>query len=139
MVIDMDTPTPVALQKSNERTLKILWSDSTSNEYDVRKLRYNCTCARCVNEWSGDRIVKFEDIPKNMKPIKIESVGNYAIKITWVDGHDSGIYSYQSLKNVLPPLTTPEPCTPNQMDEDHSAENNNNNHHHHHKGCSHNH
>ena len=101
-------PTPVALEKANDRVLRILWSDSTSTEYDVRKLRYNCSCARCINEWNGNRIVRMEDIPKNMKPAKIDSVGNYALRITWMDGHDSGIYSYKALKNVLPALTLPD-------------------------------
>ena len=77
----METLVPIALEKSNERTLKISWSDATFNEYDVRKLRYNCACAKCVNEWNGERIIKLESIPKNMKPLKIDSVGNYAIKI----------------------------------------------------------
>ena len=128
----MENFEPVALQKTNEGTLKILWSDKTSNEYDVRKLRYNCACAKCVNEWNGERIIKLESIAKNMKPVKIDSVGNYAIKITWTDGHDSGIYSYKNLKNILPALTIPEDCspTPDSPDEQHPP-------HEHHPGCKH--
>ena len=130
----MENPTPVALQKSNERTLKISWSDETFNEYDVRKLRFNCACAKCVNEWNGERIITLESISKNMKPVKIDSVGNYAIKITWTDGHDSGIYSYNNLKNVLPELTTPEDCdhTHDEPEDKHPP-------HEHHKGCNHSH
>lgn len=104
-------PIPVVLQKVDDKTLKILWSDTTSNTYDVRKLRYNCSCARCINEWSGDRSVKLEDIPLDMKPVKIESVGNYAMRITWSDRHDGGLYSYKNLKEVLPALTKPEPIS----------------------------
>lgn len=134
MVNSMENLVPVALEKTNERTLKISWSDATYNEYDVRKLRYNCTCAKCVNEWNGERIITLESIPKNMKPLKIDSVGNYAIKITWADGHDSGIYSYNSLKNVLPPLTVPETCDHSDEDEPIKPHT-----HEHHKGCNHHH
>lgn len=130
----MENLLPIALEKSNERTLKISWSDATFNEYDVRKLRFNCACAKCVNEWNGERIIKLESIPKNMKPIKIDSVGNYAIKITWADGHDSGIYSYKSLKNVLPALTVPE-----EGDHTQDATEPKPHVHDHHKGCDHHH
>lgn len=107
---------PIALQKISDQILKIKWSDKTETEYEVRKLRYNCSCAHCVNEWSGDRMVKLENIPKDVKPKKIDSVGNYAIKITWNDGHDSGIYSFQSLKNDLANL-----CTPSEEKKEHKG------------------
>ena len=29
-------------------------------------------------------------------------VGNYAIKIDWSDGHDSGIYSFNFLREICP-------------------------------------
>lgn len=135
MVTLMSNPVPIALQKSNETTLKISWSDATFNEYDVRKLRFNCSCAKCVNEWNGERIIKFEDVPKNMKPSKIDSVGNYAIKITWADGHDSGIYTYQALKNTLPSLTEPIVCSHEHEEET----NEKHTHDHNHKGCNHHH
>jgi len=31
-----------------------------------------------------------------------ELVGNYAMKIEWSDGHDSGIYSFQYLRELDP-------------------------------------
>lgn len=130
----MENLVPIALEKSNERTLKILWSDATFNEYDVRKLRFNCACAKCVNEWNGERIITLESIPKNMKPLKIDSVGNYAIKITWADGHDSGIYTYKNLKNILPTLTIPEIVDASQEIEEITPPP-----HEHHKGCDHHH
>lgn len=32
---------------------------------------------------------------------KIELVGGYAIKITWGDGHDEGLFSWDYLKNLV--------------------------------------
>jgi DUF971 family protein len=29
-------------------------------------------------------------------------VGNYAMKIEWSDGHDSGIYSFEYLRSICP-------------------------------------
>lgn len=97
----MEDIQPIAIQKLDDTTLQILWTDKTKTKYNVRLLRYNCACAHCVNEWTGERSNKLEDISKDLKPKKIDSVGNYAIKILWSDGHDSGIYTYKSLRYNL--------------------------------------
>jgi DUF971 family protein len=33
-----------------------------------------------------------------VRPVHISSVGNYGLKIRWSDGHDTGIYSYDRLR-----------------------------------------
>jgi DUF971 family protein len=35
-------------------------------------------------------------------PMRIGVVGRYALSIEWSDGHDSGIYSYQTLRALCP-------------------------------------
>lgn len=107
----MDDIQPVAIQKLDEKTLQILWTDETKTKYNVRLLRYNCSCAHCVNEWTGERSNKLEDIPEEIKPKKLDSVGNYAIKITWSDGHDAGIYTYKSLRFELNQLQGESSCS----------------------------
>ncbi len=32
----------------------------------------------------------------------IEPVGNYALRIAWNDGHNTGIYSYDHLRSICP-------------------------------------
>lgn len=34
--------------------------------------------------------------------VKIEPVGGYAIKFTWDDGHDAGIYTWERLRVTCP-------------------------------------
>ena len=34
-------------------------------------------------------------------PIKADYVGNYALRITWSDGHDTGIYAFRFLRELL--------------------------------------
>jgi DUF971 family protein len=31
-----------------------------------------------------------------------EAVGNYAVRIHWSDGHNSGIYSWEHLRKICP-------------------------------------
>jgi DUF971 family protein len=34
----------------------------------------------------------------SFRPERIEPVGNYAIRIVWSDGHDTGLYTWQTLR-----------------------------------------
>ncbi len=47
-----------------------------------------------------DRRRKQEETPEMYKIKNIETVGGYAIQITWKDGHDTGIYSWDYIKKL---------------------------------------
>lgn len=49
-------------------------------------VRRNDTSARSVNEWSGQRMLRDEDVPDTVVPASIKPVGNYAVQIKWQDG-----------------------------------------------------
>jgi DUF971 family protein len=38
--------------------------------------------------------------PEDVRPVRVSPVGRYAIQITWTDGHDSGIYSFEYLRDL---------------------------------------
>ncbi len=57
-------------------------------------LRANCQCALCVSEVTGQQLVDIKKIPADINPVEILPLGNYAVGITWSDGHASGIYPY---------------------------------------------
>jgi DUF971 family protein len=54
-----------------------------------------------VDEGTGQRKIKKDDVDPNVGPLRIETVGNYAIRVQWSDGHDTGIYSYDYLWKQL--------------------------------------
>jgi DUF971 family protein len=37
-----------------------------------------------------------------LKPVKAEAIGRYALGITWSDGHATGIYSFDYLRELCP-------------------------------------
>ena len=37
-------------------------------------------------------------VPDDVRPLRIEGVGRYALQIAWSDGHDSGIYPFRRLR-----------------------------------------
>jgi Mrp family chromosome partitioning ATPase/DUF971 family protein len=60
-------------------------------------LRRRCRCASCVDEHTGEQILKPEDVSEDVYPLEIEKMGNYAIAVKWSDGHNSSIYPYDRL------------------------------------------
>ncbi len=89
---------PTAIRQAGPRTLAITWSDGHESRYDVRELRLACGCASCVDEWTGEERLDPASVPEDVHPLKLETVGRYAIQIDWSDGHSTGIYPFQRLR-----------------------------------------
>jgi DUF971 family protein len=91
---------PRDMEWLDKGVLGIQWSDDHKSIYSVRYLRQHCPCAACVDEWTGERRLKSEDVPILIMLQDIESVGRYALQFKWSDGHDTGIYSYSLLRKL---------------------------------------
>lgn len=76
------------------------WPDVPEIKVSNRALRLSCRCALCVDEMSGKVILKEANIPQNIMPNACSPLGNYAIGITWNDGHSSGIYPYATINKL---------------------------------------
>ncbi len=46
------------------------------------------------------RVLDTQSVPPDITPRVISSVGNYAITISWSDGHSTGIYSFEYLRAI---------------------------------------
>ena len=82
------------------RSFGITWTDEQSSKYDVVELRRKCPCATCIDEWSHEQILKPESVLESIRPIKIDSVGQYALSIQFNDGHKTGIYTFSMLRKM---------------------------------------
>lgn len=100
--------TPLRLNLKRDEKLQIDWQDGKRCEYSLSLLRTMCPCAQCRNTRQGDRAKKslLTILPGNftapLTVVNAELVGNYALKITWSDQHDAGIYSFQYLREICP-------------------------------------
>eukprot|EP00933_Yihiella_yeosuensis_P045722 TRINITY_DN41130_c0_g1_i1.p1 TRINITY_DN41130_c0_g1~~TRINITY_DN41130_c0_g1_i1.p1 ORF type:complete len:489 (+),score=84.28 TRINITY_DN41130_c0_g1_i1:27-1469(+) len=78
-------------------------------------LRANCRCAHCVDDLTGEIKIDQDKIraDKSLKAKELEPVGNYAIRVTWSDGHTTlvatkalatmvGTQSEQKLNSAAP-------------------------------------
>jgi DUF971 family protein len=91
---------PKDMEWLDKGVLGIQWSDGHKGVYPVRYLRQHCPCAACTDEWTGQLRIKPDDVPLLIMLMDIEPVGRYAFKITWIDGHDTGLYTYKFLREM---------------------------------------
>ncbi len=98
----MSEPAPKSIQQAGPQELQIVWSDGHVSLYPVYYLRVSCRCAACVDEMTGLKILNPSKVPRDVKPLNIYPVGRYAIAFEWSDGHHSGIYTFEHLREICP-------------------------------------
>lgn len=91
---------PTQIIEENEREVSIVWSDGAETLYNAPQLRRACPCASCVNEWTGERIIRDEMISDDLTFTRFTVVGRYALNFTFSDEHDTGIFSYKFLRDL---------------------------------------
>ena len=57
--------------------------------------------ASSINEWTGERTLRDEDVPEDVRPASVQPLGNYAVQITWQDGFNQ----VWAAECVVPPAT----------------------------------
>ena len=84
--------------------IAIKWADGSESFIKNKQLREACPCANCSGEsdvfgntYKGPKI---KLTPKAYKLINVIKVGNYAISITWGDLHNTGIYTFEYLRDM---------------------------------------
>jgi DUF971 family protein len=96
-------PQPIALKKEGADRLAIDWQDGHHSVYTWKHLRDQCPCAGCREErlQPADpfRILKAQELVP-LAPVSLTPVGYYAYKITWSDGHDTGLYTLEHLREL---------------------------------------
>ena len=93
---------PTQIAQAGPDTLRIVWKDGHESLYPVRLLRLACRCAHCIDEHTGRAILRPDSVPADVRPVRISGVGRYALAFAWSDGHDSGIYTFESLRSLCP-------------------------------------
>jgi DUF971 family protein len=91
-----------------ERRLAITWSDHSVSLYDYDTLRGYCPCAVCQGHAAGD--VRFHAPAAPVAISSIQPVGNYGLSIVFSDGHGTGIYRFDFLRDIDPQRRLGEPA-----------------------------
>lgn len=93
---------PRQIKQEDDYNLSIVWADDHRCRFNSAKLRRVCPCAQCVNEWTGQRVLKPETISEGIAIRDVSVVGRYALNFRWSDGHETGIYSFRYLRELCP-------------------------------------
>ena len=102
----MSEPRPTKLEVAEGKQLVITWSDGVVRAIAFGELRKACPCASCREQrkappqpTSGLQVISMAEA----QPLKIQAmnpVGNYAYKIEFSDGHDTGIFTLELLREL---------------------------------------
>lgn len=105
-------PASVKIHVSSGAGVDIVWSDGHPSHYDFAYLRENCPCASCNEERNKKEVLAgfagsssspllpmYKPKPRAQAAVP---VGNYAIQISFSDGHGAGIFSYDHLRTICP-------------------------------------
>jgi DUF971 family protein len=82
------------------QNVKLTWEDGKRTAISGRALRQVCPCAQCVDEWTHKRTFTPEAIPAGITVREIRPVGNYALGLTFSDGHSTGIFNWKYLREI---------------------------------------
>ena len=99
-------PTPLALKLIRDDMLRIEWSDGQTREYAVGELRDKCPCATCRERRTAPPppatmlpvLTAAEARP--LRIVAMHPTGRYAYSIHFSDGHDTGIFTLESLREM---------------------------------------
>jgi DUF971 family protein len=105
----MHDPTPirpVRLDLKKDRALTVHWPDGRESVYPIaflRKMSPSADARQLRDEMAKNPLTVLPASLGTGGPITAtgaELVGNYAIKIIFSDGHDTGIYSWDYLREI---------------------------------------
>ena len=93
----------------NRKILAIPWDDDHHSEYPLSLLREACPCAECRGGHANmgpppdpaSLIIPLTPM-KSYVVTNVELVGGYALKITWQDNHNFGLYTWDYLRGLCP-------------------------------------
>ena len=84
--------------------MAVKWADGGESFIALEKLRRCCPCAGCKGETDiMGNLYKNPPQPLTAKAfelVRFVRVGSYAIQPVWADGHNTGIYSFEYLRQA---------------------------------------
>jgi DUF971 family protein len=94
---------PIDMQQIGAE-LAVKWEDGTENFIALETLRRACPCAGCKGERDiMGQLHKGPEkplSPRSFQLARLELVGGYGVQPFWADGHGSGIFSFDYLRQL---------------------------------------
>ena len=90
-------PTDIKLHKQSA-TLELCYQDGSNYSLSAEFLRVHSPSAEVRGHGKGQEVL--QSGKRHVKLINVQQVGNYAVKLVFDDGHDTGIYSWEYLREL---------------------------------------
>ena len=111
-MIRLSAAPPTSLDLKKDRGLTIQWADGSTSYYSIAYLRKHSPSAearKLREDLAKNPLTVLPSSPRRggasdgpLTAISAEFVGNYALRIRFSDGHDTGIYSWEYLREIDP-------------------------------------
>jgi DUF971 family protein len=99
VTVPPSTPEPVEIRHERKaRRVVVFWADGHQSVYPLDYLRSWCPCASCQGHAPTAKHLGLE----GQELVHVDGVGNYAVSLTWADGHDTGLYTFRLLRQLCP-------------------------------------
>lgn len=103
-------PPPAALDLKRDRGLTVEWADGGTSYYTVaylRKMSPSAEARQLREDLASNPLAVLPPSAVNatgapLTVVSAEMVGNYAIRLSFSDGHDTGLYSWVYLREIDP-------------------------------------
>lgn len=97
--MDRNTPRPTEIKlHQKSRLLEIAYDDGSRYSLPCEYLRVFSPSAEVRGHGPGQEVLQVGK--RNVEIKEIEPVGNYAVKLVFSDGHDTGLYSWEYLHEL---------------------------------------
>ncbi len=90
-------PIDIKLHQKSKR-LELIFSDSRIYSFSYEFLRVHSPSAEVRGHSPSQAVLQLDKVSIGVK--KVELVGAYALKITFDDGHDTGLYSWEYFREL---------------------------------------
>ncbi len=106
-------PAPTSLELDRERGLLVRWQDGAESFYPLAYLRRMSPSAdmrQLRDEMHSNPLVVVPDSGSSseLRAVDAQLVGRYAIRVTFSDGHRTGIFSWDYLRSIAPAASEQE-------------------------------
>jgi DUF971 family protein len=97
--LTQNSPRPIDIRlHQNSRLLEIKFDNNTECMLSCEFLRVYSPSAEVRGHGKGQEVLQLDK--ENVNITAIEPVGNYAVKLVFSDGHDTGLYSWDYLYDL---------------------------------------
>jgi DUF971 family protein len=95
----MNTTAPVEIRlRRRSRVLEVAWPDGRRDALTFEYLRVHSPSAEVQGHGPGQDVLQIAK--ENVQVTRVDPVGNYAVKLVFDDGHDTGLYSWKYLREL---------------------------------------